>query len=199
MKLVIGSDHAGFQLKVAMGDLLRSLGHEVLDVGAFNENPSDYPDFAEAVGRAVLDGKAERGVLICGSGVGASVAVNKLPGIRGAMCHDTYSAHQGVEHDDMNVLVLGSRVIGVKLAEELVKAFLGAKFTNEERHVRRLGKVKALEAKFAAKKSFRSAWGARSIPKMVRMQSSYWPKRTGACIWRSRSSCLIKTGARIRA
>src|SRR6266446_2626836 len=125
MKLALGADHAGFQLKVAMGDLLRSLGH------------------------AVLDGKAERGVLICGSGVGASVAVNKLPGIRGGMCHDTYSAHQGVEHDDINVLVLGSRVVGVKLAEDLVKAFLGAKFTNEERHVRRLGKVKALEAKFA--------------------------------------------------
>jgi ribose 5-phosphate isomerase B len=133
-----------------MGDVLRSLGHDVLDVGAFNENPSDYPDFAEAVGRAVLDGKAERGILICGSGVGASVAVNKLRGIRGGMCHDTYSAHQGVEHDDINVLVLGSRVIGVKLAEDLVKAFLGARFTNEERHVRRLGKVKALEAKFAA-------------------------------------------------
>src|SRR5437867_5164297 len=150
MKLVIGSDHAGFALKVAMGDLLRSLGHEVLDVGAFNENPSDYPDFAEAVGRAVLGSKAERGVLICGSGVGASVAANKLPGIRAGMCHDTYSAHQGVEHDDINVLVLGSRVIGVKLAEDLVKAFLGAKVTNGERHVRRLGKVKALEAKFAA-------------------------------------------------
>jgi ribose 5-phosphate isomerase B len=150
MKIVIGSDHAGFQLKVAMGDLLRFLGHEVLDVGASNENPSDYPDFAEAVGRAVLDHKAERGVLICGSGVGASVAANKLPGIRAGMCHDTYSAHQGVEHDDINVLVLGSRVIGVKLAEDLVKAFLGAKFTNEERHVRRLGKVKALETKFGA-------------------------------------------------
>jgi len=148
MKLVIGSDHAGFQLKVALGDFLRSLSHEVLDVGAFNENPSDYPDFAEAVGRAVLEKKAERGVLICGSGVGASVAANKLPGIRAAMCHDTYSAHQGVEHDDMNVLVLGSRVIGVKLAEELVKAFIPAKFTNEERHVRRLAKVKALEAKY---------------------------------------------------
>ena len=151
MKIVIGSDHAGFQLKVAMGDLLRSLGHEVLDVGAFNENPSDYPDFAEALGQAVLDGKAERGVLICGSGVGASVAANKLPGIRAGMCHDTYSAHQGVEHDDINVLVLGSRVIGVKLAEDLLKAFLGAKFTNEERHVRRLGKVKAMEAKFGAR------------------------------------------------
>ena len=150
MKIVVGSDHAGFQLKVAMGDLLRSLGHDILDVGAFNENPSDYPDFAEAVGRAVLDHKAERGVLICGSGVGASVAANKLPGIRAGMCHDTYSAHQGVEHDDINVLVLGERVIGVKLAEDLVKAFIGAKFTNEERHVRRLSKVKALEAKFGA-------------------------------------------------
>jgi len=148
MKLVIGSDHAGYELKVALGDFLRSLGHDVLDVGAFNENPSDYPDFAEAVGRAVLDHKAERGVLICGSGVGASVAVNKLPGIRAGMCHDTYSAHQGVEHDDINVLVLGSRVIGVMLAQDLVKAFLGARFTNEERHVRRLGKVKAIEAKY---------------------------------------------------
>ena len=150
MKIVIGSDHAGFQLKVAMGDLLRSLGHEVLDIGAFNENPSDYPDFAEAVGRAVVEKKAERGVLICGSGVGVSVAANKIPGVRAAMCHDTYSAHQGVEHDDMNVLVLGSRVIGVMLAQDLVKTFLGAKFTNEERHVRRLNKVKALETKYAA-------------------------------------------------
>jgi ribose 5-phosphate isomerase B len=149
MRIVIGSDHAGFQLKNAMGDLLRSLNHTVLDVGAFNENPSDYPDFAEAVGRAILDGKSERGVLICGSGVGASVAANKLLGIRAAMCEDSYSAHQGVEHDDMNVLVLGSRVIGVKLAEELVRAFLGAVFSNEERHVRRLNKVKALEAKFS--------------------------------------------------
>jgi ribose 5-phosphate isomerase B len=150
MKIVIGSDHAGFALKISVGDLLRSLGHQVLDVGAFNENPSDYPDFAEAVGRAVLDGRAERGVLICGSGVGASVAANKLLGIRAAVCHDTYSAHQGVEHDDMNVLVLGSRVIGVKLAEDLVKSYLSAKFTNEERHVRRLAKIRALEAKSAA-------------------------------------------------
>src|SRR3979490_1037520 len=105
MKIVIGSDHAGFQLKVAMGDLLRSLGQEVLDIGAFNENPSDYPDFAEAVGRAVLDRKAERGVLICGSGVGASVATNKLTGIRAAVCHATYPPHQGVEHHVMNVWV----------------------------------------------------------------------------------------------
>jgi ribose 5-phosphate isomerase B len=151
MKIVIGSDHAGFQLKVAMGDVLRSLGQEVLDVGAFNENPSDYPDYADAVGRAVLDGKAERGVLICGSGVGASVAANKLEGIRASVCHDSYSAHQGVEHDDMNVLVLGSRIIGVKLAEDVVRAFLAARFTNEDRHVRRLNKVKAMEARFDAK------------------------------------------------
>jgi len=149
MKLVIGSDHAGFELKNATGDLLRGLGHAVLDVGAFNQNPSDYPDFAEAVGRAVLEGKAERGVLICGSGVGASVAANKLLGIRAAVCHDTYSAQKGVEHDDMNVLVLGSRIVGVKLAEDLVRAFLGANFTHEERHERRLAKVKALEQKRA--------------------------------------------------
>jgi len=149
MKVVIGSDHAGFELKNATGDLLRGLGHAVLDVGAFNQNPSDYPDFAEAVGRAVLEGKAERGVLICGSGVGASVAANKLLGIRAAVCHDTYSAQKGVEHDDMNVLVLGSRIVGVKLAEDLVRAFLGANFTHEERHERRLAKVKALEQKRA--------------------------------------------------
>jgi ribose 5-phosphate isomerase B len=148
MKVVIGSDHAGFQLKNAMGDLLRSMGNDVLDIGAFNENPSDYPDFAEAVDRAILDGKAERGVLICGSGVGASVAANKLPGIRAGMCHDTYSAHQGVEHDNINVLVLGSRVVGIVLAQDLVRTFMGARFTNEERHVRRLGKVKALETKY---------------------------------------------------
>ena len=147
MKVVIGSDHAGFELKNATGVLLTSLGHEVLDIGAYNENPSDYPDFAEGVGRAVLDGRAERGVLICGSGVGATVAANKIPGIRAGMCTDTYSAHQGVEHDDINVLVLGSRITGEKLAEELVRAYMGAKFTNEERHVRRLAKVKALEGK----------------------------------------------------
>jgi len=147
MKLVVGSDHAGFQLKNEMAAMMKSLGHEILDVGAYDERPSDYPDFSEAVGRAVLDGRAERGVLICGSGVGASVAANKLIGIRAGMCHDTYSAHQGVEHDNINVLVMGSRVVGVKLAEDLVKAFLGAQFSWEERHVRRLAKVKALEEK----------------------------------------------------
>jgi ribose 5-phosphate isomerase B len=151
MKLVTGSDHAGYQLKVAIAEFLKSLGHDVLDVGAFDEKPSDYPDFAEKVGKAVLEGR-ERGILICGSGVGVSVAANKIPGIRAGMCHDTYSAHQGVEHDDINVLVLGSRVVGVELAKDLVKAFLGAKFTNEERHLRRLGKVKAIEAKYMSGK-----------------------------------------------
>lgn len=123
MRIVIGSDHAGFALKNKMSDVVRALGHDVLDIGAFNENPSDYPDFAELVGRAVAEGRSHRGVLVCGSGVGVSVAANKIPGIRAAVCHDTYSAHQGVEHDDMNVLVLGSRIAGEKLAEDLVKSF----------------------------------------------------------------------------
>ena len=152
MKVVVGSDHAGYQLKMAMGEFLRTLGHDVLDVGAFDEKASDYPDYAEKVGAAVLDGRSERGVLICGSGVGVSVAANKIPGIRAGMCHDTYSAHQGVEHDDINVLVLGSRVVGSELAKDLVKAFLGAKFTGEERHLRRLAKVKAIEAKYMSVK-----------------------------------------------
>ena len=145
MKIVIGSDHAGFELKQQLIPVIQSMGYEVLDVGTDSTAAVDYPDFAAKVGHAVLDGRAERGVLICGSGVGASVAANKLHGIRGAVCHDTYSAHQGVEHDDMNVLVLGSRVIGVALASELVRAYLPAKFTHEERHVRRLEKVLALE------------------------------------------------------
>jgi RpiB/LacA/LacB family sugar-phosphate isomerase len=148
MRIAIGSDHAGFDMKVTLAKYLGELGHEVLDVGTNSTAPVDYPDFAEAVGKAVLEERAERGVLICGSGVGASVAANKLRGIRAGLCHDTYSAHQGVEHDNMNVLVLGSRVIGFALAQDLVSAYLGAKFTNEERHVRRLNKVKALEARF---------------------------------------------------
>ena len=145
MKIVIGSDHAGFELKQQLIPVIREMGHEVLDVGTDSTAAVDYPDFAAKVGHAVLDGRAERGVLICGSGVGASVAVNKLHGIRGGICHDTYSAHQGVEHDDMNVLVLGSRVVGVALASDLVRAYLPAQFTHEERHVRRLNKVLALE------------------------------------------------------
>ena len=134
MKVVIGSDHAGFELKNAIGVLLASLGHEVLDVGAYNESPSDYPDYAEAVGKAVLDGRAERGVLICGSGVGATVAANKIHGARAALIMDTFSARQGVEDDDMNVLCLGARVIGISLATELAGAFLAARYSGAERH-----------------------------------------------------------------
>jgi RpiB/LacA/LacB family sugar-phosphate isomerase len=148
MRIVVGADHAGYILKQEVGEVLRQAGHEVLDVGTNSTAPVDYPDFAEAVGRAVTDGSSERGVLICGSGVGASVAANKLPGIRAGVCHDTYSAHQGVEHDDMNVLVLGGRVVGPALALELVRAFVAARFTGEERHIRRLGKVKALETRY---------------------------------------------------
>ncbi len=147
MRIAIGSDHAGFALKEDLAAYLRELGHQVLDVGTHSTVPVDYPDYAEAVGNAVLDGRAERAVLVCGSGVGASVAANKLTGIRAGLCHDTYSAHQGVEHDDMNVLVMGSRVIGTELARELVRAFLGATFSGEERHRRRLAKVVALETK----------------------------------------------------
>jgi len=154
MKLVIGADHAGFELKTALAAFLKNSGHEILDVGTFSTDPVDYPDFALAVGRAVRDGQAERGILICGSGVGASVAANKIVGIRAGLCHDTYSAHQGVEHDNMNVLVLGARVIGTALSQELASAFLKAKFTNEERHVRRLNKVLAIESSFLESKSF---------------------------------------------
>jgi RpiB/LacA/LacB family sugar-phosphate isomerase len=148
MKIVVGSDHAGFSLKQELGEMLREAGHEVLDVGTSSTAAVDYPDFAEAVGLAVVDGRVERGVLICGSGVGASVAANKLRGIRAAICHDTYSAHQGVEHDDMNVLVLGGRIIGTALARELVFAFIAARYTGEERHARRLAKIKALETRY---------------------------------------------------
>jgi ribose 5-phosphate isomerase B len=148
MRIAIGADHAGFALKQKLVDYLHELGHAVIDLGTMNQDPVDYPDYAEAVGKAVLQGQAERGVLICGSGVGASVAANKLPGIRAAVCHDTYSARQGVEHDDMNILVFGARIIGEELARELVRAFLAARFTAEERHLRRVGKIKALEKRY---------------------------------------------------
>jgi RpiB/LacA/LacB family sugar-phosphate isomerase len=148
MHIVIGADHAGFDLKQSVGEYLRTLGHDVIDVGTVSDEPVDYPDFAEAVAKVLLDGKAERGVLICGSGVGASVSANKIPGIRAGLCHDTYSARQGVEHDDTNLLVLGARVIGVELARELVRHFLAAKFTGEERHKRRVAKIKALEQRY---------------------------------------------------
>ncbi|SRR5205809_4021247 len=148
MRVAIGADHAGFALKQLIGGDLRDLGHEVIDLGTDSMDPVDYPDYAEAVGKVILDGKADRGILVCGSGVGASVAANKLPGIRAALCHDTYSARQGVEHDDMNILVLGGRVIGSELARELVHAYLAAVFTKEERHRRRLEKIKALEKRY---------------------------------------------------
>ncbi len=145
MRLVVGADHRGYCLKDAIAVYLRSRGHEVLDVGTNDGNSVDYPDIALAVGRAIRDGQAERGFLVCGSGVGAVVAANKLRGIRAAICHDTYSAHQGVEHDDMNVVCMGSRVVGEDLALEIVEAFVGAKFRDEERYRRRLAKVKKLE------------------------------------------------------
>ncbi len=148
MKIAVGSDHAGVPLNETVIEELKRLGHEVVDCGTHDATkPDDYPDYAEAVGRAVLEGRADRAVLICGSGVGASVAANKLPGIRAGLCHDSYSAHQGVEHDNMNVICMGSRVIGPELALDLVRIFLGANFTGEARHVRRLAKVEALERK----------------------------------------------------
>jgi RpiB/LacA/LacB family sugar-phosphate isomerase len=148
MRVAVGSDHAGFEMKQSVVAHIQSLGHQVLDVGTDGPAPADYPDFAEAVGKAVIDKEADRGVMICGSGVGAVVAVNKIPGIRGAVCHDCYSAHQGVEHDNMNVLVLGSRVIANQMAHELVSLFLNAKFSNDERHLRRLAKIEKLEGRY---------------------------------------------------
>ncbi len=156
MRVAVGADHAGFPLKQILTEKLRKTGHDVVDVGTHGPEPVDYPDYAEAVGVAVLDGRAERGILVCGSGVGASVAANKIPGIRAGICHDTYSAHQGVEHDDMNVLVLGSRVIGPSLAEEIARAFLGAVFNRDERHVRRLEKVRRIEESFGSRGGVRS-------------------------------------------
>ena len=150
MRIVLGSDHAGFEMKQNLIDFVRELGHEAMDVGTNSTLPVDYPDYAEAVGMTVRNGQADRGILICGSGVGASVSANKIPGVRAGLCHDSYSAHQGVEHDDMNVLVLGSRVIAAELAHDLVNNFLRAGFSGEDRHVRRLAKVKLLESKFLA-------------------------------------------------
>jgi ribose 5-phosphate isomerase B len=148
MRLAFASDHAGFALKQALLEWLNNSEHQLVDLGTHNTQPVDYPDYAEKLGLKLLEGGADRGILICGSGVGASVAANKLPGIRAGLCHDTYSAHQGVEHDNMNVLTLGARVIGVELAKELVRAFLGAQFSSEERHHRRVKKIQALENKY---------------------------------------------------
>ncbi len=145
MKIAIGSDHAGLELKNVVAADLKQAGHDILDLGTYTTDPVDYPDYAAKVGHAVVNGRADRGIIVCGSGVGASVAANKIHGIRAGLCHDVYSAHQGVEHDDMNVLVLGGRVIGIATGKELAHAFIGAEFTNEERHVRRLQKVQALD------------------------------------------------------
>ena len=151
MKIAIGADHAGFPLKAAVVERLTAKGHEVTDLGTHSEAPCDYPDFAHAVASAVAEGRAERGVMLCGSGVGATVAVNKVPGVRGALCHDTFSARQGVEDDDVNVLCLGARVIGVSLALEVLDAWAAARFSNAERHARRRDKVVAIERRYAGR------------------------------------------------
>ena len=145
MKIAIAGDHAGFALKQFLLEQLGKEGITLTDLGAFDAKPSDYPDFARLLGAALLEGRADRGILVCGSGVGASVAANKIKGIRAGVCHDTYSAHQAVEHDDVNILCLGSRIVGTALALELVHAFLGATFSYEDRHVRRLNKTLDIE------------------------------------------------------
>jgi ribose 5-phosphate isomerase B len=151
MNVVIGADHGGFMLKADLVEFLKQLGHAVRDIGTYSAEPSDYPDYARALARFVLDRQADRGILICGSGVGASIAANKFPGIRAAVCHDTFSAHQGVEDDAMNVLCLGARIVGTELAKEIVRAFLAASFSGAERHVRRVAKVKEIEKEFSKK------------------------------------------------
>lgn len=148
MRVAIGADHAGFELKRNLAGVLAQQGHEILDVGTHSPAVVDYPDIAEAVVTALRNGQVDRGVLVCGSGAGVAVAACKFPGIRAAVCHDCYSAGQAVEHDDVNVLCLGARVIGPALARSLAEAFLGATFSNEERHLRRLAKVDAIESRF---------------------------------------------------
>ena len=145
MRIVVGADHRGYEMKDQIAANLKLAGHEVLDVGTHNADSVDYPDYARAIGQALKDGRAERGVLVCGSGVGASIAANKIRGVRAAICHDTYSARQGVEHDDMNVLCLGAGVIDSKLALELVQAYLDARLSGEGRYRRRLEKVAEME------------------------------------------------------
>ena len=152
MRVAVGADHAGVPLNQAVIDEVRKLGHEVVDLGTHDvSQPDDYPDYAAAVAAKVVSGECERGILVCGSGVGVTVAANKILGVRACMCHDTYSAHQGVEHDDMNVLCIGARVVGRELALEIVRAFMNARFTGEERHLRRLNKILALEQKMRGK------------------------------------------------
>jgi ribose 5-phosphate isomerase B len=145
MKVVIGSDHAGYPLKVEVLEAIRKAGYEVLDVGTFNTDPVDYPDLAYKVGKAIQEGKAERGITICGSGIGACITSNKMKGIYAAICHDTYSAHQGVEHDGMNVLCMGARIIGSALANEVALSFLKASVEEVERHQKRRRKIYAIE------------------------------------------------------
>lgn len=145
MKIAIASDHGGFQYKNLLLPDIREKGYEVFDLGTFTEAASDYPDHAEAIANCILEKKAERGILICGSGVGVCVAANKFKGIRAGLCHDHYSAHQCVEHDDVNILCIGQRVIGIESAKEIIFSFLAASFTHEERHERRLGKIIAIE------------------------------------------------------
>jgi ribose 5-phosphate isomerase B len=145
MRVAVAFDHAGFSLKPVVLEAVHEAGYEVLDLGTDSPAPVDYPDFAEKLGRALQENRAERGILVCGSGVGACIAANKLKGIYAGLCHDTYSAHQGVEHDDMNVLCLGARIIGPELVKEIIAVFLGARFTAEERHVRRVSKIRKLE------------------------------------------------------
>ncbi len=146
MRVAIGADHAGYDLKEVLIERLKKAGHAVTDLGTHAPDPVDYPDYAAAVARAVVDGRAERGIVVCGSGVGAAIAANKLDGIRAGQCHDAYSARQSVEHDDANVLAIGARVVGEELAWTVTEAFLGAAFSGEERHRRRLDKIAALEA-----------------------------------------------------
>ena len=145
MKVAIAADHGGFMLKSRLLRMLQEEGYEVFDLGTHSEKPVDYPDYARALGRAVLEGRAQRGVLICGSGAGATIAANKMRGIRAALAHDTYTAHQMVEHDDVNVCSLGARVVGAELAAEIATVFLAARFSGEERHVRRLNKIAQIE------------------------------------------------------
>lgn len=150
MRLVVGGDHAGFPLKGPVVDVLRSWGHQVADVGTHSTDPVDFPDIAEEVCRRVLSGEADRGIMVCGTGVGASIAANKIPGIRAALCHDVYSAHQCVEHDDVNVLCLGAQIVGEKLAFDLLRAFLDARFSTEEHFRRRVAKLGELERRYRA-------------------------------------------------
>jgi RpiB/LacA/LacB family sugar-phosphate isomerase len=146
MRIALGSDHAGYDLKEHLATWLAESGHAVYDLGTHSTEPVDYPDYAAAVAQAVLDGRADRGVVICGSGAGASIAANKFQGIRASVAHDAYTAHQMVEHDDVNIICLGSRVVGEALAEDLVKTFIGAQFSRDDRHVRRLEKIRKLES-----------------------------------------------------